>query len=260
MQLLSSGTIEAFVFLLKQTDGLSNFLKLISTLVISKLPFSKKEVIDPVDIKLKNFYLRFLPSQGELTPLEEIKTLSEKLFLTESIANWIVIDCGANIGLFSLTLKDAAFIIAIEPSPTTYSRLSYNFQKNCISGNILNNAVSSKEGELAMTIGEGSSVMAQVSENGNFIVKALTLDRIISDHKLQTVDLLKLDVEDHEIQALIGAKESLSSNLIKQIFFEYRTKTALNDIETYLGTFGYSRKFISSPDCGNGLWSLNFIK
>lgn len=260
MQLLSVDTIKAFTFLLQQTDGFASFLKLTSILLISKLPFLKKEAIDPVDIKFKNFYLRFLPSQGELTPLEEIKILTENLFLTKSISKWIIIDCGANIGLFSLALKDAALIIAIEPSPTTYSRLSYNFQKNGINGNILNNAVSSKEGELAMTIDKNSSVLAQVSENGNFIVKALTLDWIISEQNLQVVDLLKLDVEDHELQALIGAKESLSSNLIKRIFFEYRTKTALKDIETYLDTFGYSRIFISSSDCGNGLWALNSLE
>jgi FkbM family methyltransferase len=258
MQPISNNTIKAFIFLLRQTDGFWNYYKLLTTLIESKISFSK--VANPVDIKFKNFYLRFLPSQGELTPLEEIKILSEKLFLMKSISNWVVIDCGANIGLFSLALKDAAFIIAIEPSPNTYSRLTYNFEKNDINGITLNNAVSSKEGELAMTINENSSVLSQVSKNGNFIVKALTLDRIVTEHNLQVVDLLKLDVEDHEIEVLIGAEKSLSSNSIKRVFFEYRTQVALKDIETYLSKFGYSRTFISSPDCGNGLWSLNLLE
>ena len=258
MQLISSNTIKAFTFLLKQTDGFWNYYKLLTTLVSSKI--SSSTLANPVDIKFKNFYLRFLPSQGELTPLEEIKILSEKLFLMENISNWVVIDCGANIGLFSLALKDAAFIIAIEPSPNTYSRLTYNFEKNNINGIALNNAVSSKEGELAMTINENSSVLSQVSKNGNFIVKALTLDCIVTQHNLQVVDLLKLDVEDHEIEVLIGAEKSLISNSIKRIFFEYRTQVALNEIETYLSKFGYSRTFVSDPNCGNGLWSLNLLK
>jgi FkbM family methyltransferase len=239
MQLPYINTIKVFIFLLGQADGLSNYLKLLSTLIASKLPFFKA-VVEPVDIKFKDFYLRFLPDQGELTPFEEVDMLSKKLFPRDCIDRWIVIDCGANIGLFSLMFKNAYFVIAIEPSPDTCSRLTYNFLKNSINGNVLNNAVSSKEGDLAMTIGESSSILAQVSESGNFIVKALTLDRIISDQKLQTVDLLKLDVEDREVQALVGAKDSLSSNLIKRIFFEYRTKTALQEIESYLSSFGYS--------------------
>jgi FkbM family methyltransferase len=258
MYSISHNTIKAFTFLLKQTDGFWNYYKLLTTLIVSKISISK-EVVNAVDIKFKNFYLRFLPGQGELTPLEEIKLLSEKLFLMESISNWVVIDCGANIGLFSLALKDAKLIVAIEPSPDTYSRLTYNFEKNDINGITLNNAVSSKEGELAMTINENSSVLSQVSKDGNFIVKALTLDRICTEHNLQVVDLLKLDVEDHEIEALIGAEKLLSSNSIKRIFFEYRTQAALKEIETYLSKFGYSRTFISSLDCGNGLWSLNSI-
>ncbi len=256
MQIISLNTIKAFSFLINKADGLVNHIKLLKILITSKIPFAKKAT-EPVDIKFKDFYLRFLPGQGELTPFEEIKVLSTELFPMSDIAEWTVIDCGANIGLFSLIFKDAAFIIAVEPSPNTYSRLSYNFKKNGIKGSVLNNAVSSQDGELAMNIGESSSVTAQVSANGNFIVKALTLDRIISQHNLKVVNLLKLDVEDHETEVLIGAKNSLNSHLIKQVFFEYRTKEALKDIENYLSTFGYSRTFISSQNCGNGLWSVN---
>ena len=48
-----------------------------------------------------------------------------------------------------------------------------------------------------------------------------TLDSYVHNTKINSIDLLKIDVEGHELKVLEGAKNSLSKNIIKCIQFEY---------------------------------------
>ena len=52
-------------------------------------------------------------------------------------------------------------------------------------------------------------------------VKVKTLDDFCHEKKIQKIDLLKIDVEGHELQCLLGALDLLKQDKIKAIQFEF---------------------------------------
>lgn len=52
-------------------------------------------------------------------------------------------------------------------------------------------------------------------------VKTLPLDYYIHEHQISKVDLLKIDIEGHEIHALNGASQSIAEGIIKTVVFEF---------------------------------------
>ncbi len=50
---------------------------------------------------------------------------------------------------------------------------------------------------------------------------SVPLDSIIVSEKIKTIDILKLDIEGHEMAALLGAENSLREGIIKAISFEF---------------------------------------
>ena len=53
------------------------------------------------------------------------------------------------------------------------------------------------------------------------MVEVITLDDFLAKRAITRVDLLKMDVEGHELSALKGARESLQAGIIKAIAFEF---------------------------------------
>ncbi len=252
---LFEGKVQSLFYLVSACDGKFSKFKLSIILILSSFLFRAffEKISYSPEIRFKNFRIKFRTATGELTPYKEIQeVVLLDIFPQSDISNWTVIDCGANIGLFSLFLGKAKKIIAVEPNTDCCLRLSHNFKVNQINGSIINCAVTSQEGEIKMSIGK-SSVLAQIEETGNITVKATTIDRIISDNSLLSVDLLKLDLEGHEIEALLGAKTALSHRIIKRIYAEFNSQQALDKLDDYLQSLNYHRKFTSGY---NALYEL----
>jgi FkbM family methyltransferase len=112
------------------------------------------------------------------------------------------IDIGANMGFFTLyAAKRGAKVIAIEPLPELFERLSFNMAINDLSGVLLNEAVGPAFGEVHIQRGNSDLGNSRVGTSGHS-TPMRPLDAILTQAAFTRVDLLKIDVEGFEDQVL----------------------------------------------------------
>lgn len=138
----------------------------------------------------------------------------------------VILDCGANIGAFSLLCASKlpqAQVIAIEPFPATYKRLVKGLSENRVDSRVtvLNAAVVGKPGTVFMDDAEDvASHSRKIGGESGISVEGYTLERILSEHQLSEVDLLKVDIEGAEYQLFEETPESIL-RCFKRIGLEY---------------------------------------
>jgi FkbM family methyltransferase len=163
----------------------------------------------------------------------------------------IFIDVGAYIGRFSIgianKLKEGK-VIAIEPERNNFKTLSKNIYINNLKNIIaLDIACSDKKGTTEFyTFGKGtggSSLVKMDLHDGTVKVKVNTIDNLVKDFKLKSLDLLKIDVEHKEIGVLRGAEKSIRKFKPK-IIFECYGEDKYKKIEDFLIKLGYEIKRI----------------
>lgn len=144
--------------------------------------------------------------------------------LAEKLECDTFIDVGANIGAYSLFLSSLPTIRnvhAFEPSPDSFHELTQNIRLNGLGGKIIAHpqAVSASAGKLAFGMtrslsGTNSIVVTSIHERSLFErqieVEAVRLDDVLTIRG-QTI-CLKIDVEGHERDALLGMRELLARN------------------------------------------------
>lgn len=196
-----------------------------------------------VRVPFRSFEAEFKLSEGEIAPYAQMlhDLDSGVIPVGPDLERWTVVDCGANVGLFSLFMGRANRIIAIEPNPSTNKRLSRNFERNGLNGTVIEAAVSNLDGRVKMDFSAGPSVLAQIGSKGTDI-RCLSLDTIFEEQDVAAVDLLKLDVEGHELEALKGCAKALGRQAIKQIVAEHNNDSSLlTTLDCYLVKFGFQR-------------------
>ena len=157
-----------------------------------------------------------------------------------------VFDVGANIGLFTLFVHQkcrAPRVYAFEPVPATFDKLQTNMALYDLDVNLFDYGLSSESKETEITFYPNWSAMsgayANVQEDedltraylnnltrgtlpsdeitdileGRFKAETVrcrmhTLSEVISEHRIQRIDLLKIDVERSELDVLRGIEES----------------------------------------------------
>jgi FkbM family methyltransferase len=142
----------------------------------------------------------------------------------------VVLDVGANVGLWTLEALDAlpnATIHSFEPSSAAFAQLtSKAASKSRVSMHEL--ALSDADGEATLYAPEPGSVVGSLTEppesrRNEFpseqMARTATLESWSRSAGLGAVDVLKLDVEGHEMRILRGAGRVLDS--IQVIQFEF---------------------------------------
>ena len=156
----------------------------------------------------------------------------------------VFIDGGANIGFFSLIAAKitgpAGFVIAFEPAPKTYSYLKKNIKINNISNVISSNkGLSSSEKYLSFLLSpnpEENSIIDHNSKDlksGSKIINihTINIDKFCEKNNIQKVDLIKLDIEGQELEAIKGGREILLKNKNIKVIFELNIAYQNNGIE-----------------------------
>lgn len=121
----------------------------------------------------------------------------------------VILDIGANIGLFSLYAQDSASkIIAVEPTPDTYNVLQ-RLIKGVKNIDSVPYALSDKDGTIEFFIHDNPTINSiAVNQAGETVtVQTRTIASIIAEQNLDWVDFVKCDIEGSEMQAL--TKETL---------------------------------------------------
>lgn len=131
----------------------------------------------------------------------------------------IIMDCGAHIGncaiLFSRLVGRKGLVVAIEPFEESFNILEKRIhrlkKKNIIS---INKGVWNQTDKLPLAVFE-NTISCKVSEDINtdparyHHINCVTIDQIADELSLNRLDLIKMDIEGAEIEALEGAPNTI---------------------------------------------------
>ena len=136
----------------------------------------------------------------------------------------IVIDCGAHIGLFTREAlsRGAKLVVAVEPAPLTRLLLERNLRKDIDAGRVViyTKGVWDSETTMQFQTDSGGGAVGQVLDldhhdvlklGGVIEVPLTTIDKLVSELKLDQVDFIKMDIEGAEQRALAGATRTLQA-------------------------------------------------
>lgn len=122
----------------------------------------------------------------------------------------VAIDGGAHVGLWSRLMAETfSWVYAVEPSPDTFEALRWNLNEwRCWNVIACNVALGAEEGFVDMTADPAQ--LARRNTGGRWTVNGTALQQVTVDSwNLETLGLLKLDIEGGEALALTGATGTL---------------------------------------------------
>lgn len=162
----------------------------------------------PVDARLFDLAVRFHPQDnqtdakgavcGSCYNFHEMRWLAPHL-----TPGSVFVDVGANMGFFSLfAAKRGARVVAIEPLPTLFERMSVNMALNGFVAHRFNEAVGVEAGVVTIfPAGDlgGSSILG---EGAGIDVPIRPLLDLLGEAGVEKIDALKIDVEGWEDRVL----------------------------------------------------------
>ena len=143
---------------------------------------------------------------SELLALHEI-VLENEYPIADDAPVETIVDLGANVGqaaLWFLSRHPQARVLSVECDPTTFSRLQRNLGKNP-RATLRNAAIAGTDGTVSLERTPHSSWGTRVTDRGEVTVPALSLASLLSEHDIERADLLKVDIEGMEHEALGGS-------------------------------------------------------
>ena len=131
----------------------------------------------------------------------------------------IVLDCGANIGVFTRVAleRGARTVVAIEPAPENLESLRRNFKEEIAAGRVVvyPKGVWDKDDVLTLrrdpnNTAADSFVILKDKDAASVQAPLTTIDKLVAELKLERVDYIKMDIEGAETKALAGAHGTLA--------------------------------------------------
>lgn len=159
----------------------------------------------------------------------------------------VLLDLGANLGVVTLVAaRLGAGVVAVEAAPGNAACLRASCRANGFSNlDVVEAAVSDASG--VVLFHENGAYGQVTSEAGPGVVevRAATVSEILRDRHLERVDVVKMDVEGHEPEAIFGMRELLEPVGAPPVVFEsnrhtlHRAGTTPTDLIALFEGFGY---------------------
>lgn len=182
---------------------------------------------------------------------------AESLWMERNLRHGaMVLDVGANHGIVSLECSlfvgPSGKVHAFEPSPAARDRLLWHLDINHVQNvSVFGAAVGECSGRARLHIYERATGLSALSSSGRradyvIDVDTVSLDEHCRTHAIPSVDLLKIDIEGHELFALRGARQLMAERRIAAVLFEIGERTCRNahvepqELLNEIQKFGYA--------------------
>ena len=173
-----------------------------------------------------------------------------------------VVDIGANIGIVSLWLSKlvgpTGRVHAFEPNPELCEVLSQAIRRNQAS-NIRPHAVAlgARTEQMDLRIRSGNTGSGSLVQRDGlrdykvFSVPVRTLDSVVAEERIESIRLIKIDVEGFEAEVFQGGLRTLQTTRPQAILFEFveRWEGRLSDQPVFQILQGAGYGFFSIPKC-----------
>ena len=175
---------------------------------------------------------------------------SNQAMLSLLDAQSVYVDVGAHYGYHVITAaQKAATVVAVEPNPRLHGLLEKSIRINGLRSKVTLHrcAVSDQEGEARFVCPQDDPALGHLAAPDEApdatLVRIRPLDAILLD--LPRIDLLKIDVEGHELEALRGAEKTLAKHPDLKIAIEYapghiERTTTLEEFHGVLLGYGFT--------------------
>jgi FkbM family methyltransferase len=134
----------------------------------------------------------------------------------------IVLDCGANIGVFVREALNAGAktVVAIEPAPENIEALKRNFATEITAGTVIvyPKGVWDKDDFLTLHVDDHNSaadsfmIQRKEAHESDQKFPLTTIDKLVTELNLPRVDFIKMDIEGAEVKALHGGRATIAKD------------------------------------------------
>lgn len=173
--------------------------------------------------------------------------------------DWKIIDIGAGIGEFTLyaaLMQPNTQVFAFEPYPESFALMQENLRLNAVTNvQAFDQAIGATSGELLLDLTSGEPLQFQshhmntVPVKNSLSVNSSSLVDAITELKLDSCDLLKLDCEGAEYSILFEAPQFVLEH-IRHIVMEYHdepTQYTHTDMVRFLTERGFDVETFPNP-------------
>ena len=141
------------------------------------------------------------------------------------------VDVGTSIGTFTIPaarrVGPTGRVLAIEASPRIFPYLAGNVVRNRLANVVLEACAATDSNDRCLPFylpppekfGMGS--LGLQFDERPVSMRGRTIDRLLSEHAFKRVDVLKLDIEGYEVDALRGAEDLLTGPTPPLVLFEF---------------------------------------
>lgn len=202
------------------------------------------DIID-YEVSLNGKKLSIKIPRNEVFRIEEI--FGENEYYVPGMENLkapIVVDVGANVGVFSLYMKQmipSALLYCYEPAPNALSLFHQNvlpFKDVVVHECGLSNTSGKAHIQLnASNTGQSSLVKGSHKLLGEVEIELRAGVSIFSDNALDEIDILKIDTEGSEVAILQSLSTEGKLQHIKFIVLEYHSESDRREIDQLLSGF-----------------------
>jgi len=160
----------------------------------------------------------------------------------------VFLDVGANIGRYTISMaKRSGVVVAFDCDPDNFAALQENIKLNGNSNIIaIERGCWFEETTLPMNVAPVENKAASSLKFGGcgreVQVRCSTIDSVLKEHGIKSVDLVKMDIEGAEKEAILGMKETIANSPNIEILFEGFNRQYLTGIADALKQVGIAQE------------------